>query len=130
FCQRMLVEYAFESKLRFDVDLIADQRSLVQQIVQDFWAREVNGLGDAEVRFLQSQQVNLKDLSSLAYIAIQWPEMPLVSPGPVADPSATLERYLLARQQAAALWHRAGSEVRQLLQGCVSLNKSSYKPEK
>ena len=130
FCQRMLLEYAFESKLRFDVDLIADQRPLIQQIVQDFWAREVTVLAEAEVRYLQQSLTGLDDMVSLAYAAIQWPDMPLVEePAPV-DTAGALERYLLTRSQAQSLWQRSGEEVRRLLLGTTALHRGSYKPEK
>ena len=76
FCQRMLLEYAFESRINFDVELVTDQRPLIQQIVQDFWAKEVTVLDEAQVRFLQRTNTGLADFVSLAYTAIQWPDMP------------------------------------------------------
>lgn len=130
FCQRMLLEYAFESKLRFDVDLITDQRPLIQQIVQDFWAREVTVLAEAEVRYLQQSLTGLDDMVSLAYAAIQWPDMPLVEESSPIDTESALERYLLTRSQAQSLWQRSGEEVRRLLLGTTALHRGSYKPEK
>lgn len=129
FCQRMLLEYAFESKLRFDVDLIADQRSLIHQIVQDFWAREVCSLSEAETRFLAKETGGIKDLVSLAFAAIQWPDMPLVVESKELDTRATLEHYLMTRSQAAAIWQRSGEEVRELLLSSTALHRGSYKPE-
>ncbi len=129
FCQRMLLEYAFESKLRFDIDLIGDQRSLIHQIVQDFWASEVSALGEAEVRFLQSERFDLKEMASLAFTAIQWPDMPLVDATGSFDCSATLERYLMLRGQAALLWRRTRGEVSELLLATTALNRRSYKPD-
>src|SRR5690606_6793968 len=129
FCQRMLLEYAFESRICFDVDLVVDQRPLIQQIVQDFWAKEVTVLDEARVRFLQRTGTGLADLVSLAFAAIQWPDMPLVEVPEELDTKAALERYLMTRSQAQAIWHKSGDEVRQLLLGTTALNRSSYKPE-
>lgn len=40
FCQRMLREHAFESRLLFDTELITDQRPLLIETVEDFWRRQ------------------------------------------------------------------------------------------
>ena len=129
FCQRMLLEYAFESKLRFEVDLIVDQRSLVQQIVQDFWASTVTSFSEAEVRYLQGAQVGLKDLMSLAYAAIQWPDMTLVAESRKLETEPALEAYLRARQQARKAWQECAAEVQKLLFDCTALYRQSYKRE-
>ena len=36
-CQRMLREHAFESSSLFDTELIPDQETLKQEIIDDFW---------------------------------------------------------------------------------------------
>src|ERR687888_338530 len=41
FCQRVLAEVAFESGRPFENELLPDDRELVQDIVDDFWRREV-----------------------------------------------------------------------------------------
>ncbi|MCK9530195.1 MAG: exodeoxyribonuclease V subunit beta [Gammaproteobacteria bacterium] len=39
FCQRMLQEHAFESGTPFELELMADDRDLRHEVVQDFWRR-------------------------------------------------------------------------------------------
>jgi len=39
FCQRILLENAFESGTMFDAELIDNQQSLEQEFVEDFWRR-------------------------------------------------------------------------------------------
>jgi exodeoxyribonuclease V beta subunit len=41
FCQRVLAEVAFESGRPFENELVPDDRELVQDIVDDFWRRNV-----------------------------------------------------------------------------------------
>jgi exodeoxyribonuclease V beta subunit len=41
FCQRVLAEAAFESGRPFEHELLPDDRELVQDIVDDFWRRQV-----------------------------------------------------------------------------------------
>lgn len=42
FCQRVLTDFAFESGLRFDVELIGDEIDLLQAATDDFWRREIS----------------------------------------------------------------------------------------
>src|SRR5208337_4877575 len=37
FCQRMLKDRAFESRLLFDIELVTDPSELLQEIADDFW---------------------------------------------------------------------------------------------
>ncbi|MDO7711897.1 MAG: exodeoxyribonuclease V subunit beta [Pseudomonadota bacterium] len=41
FCQRVLADFAFESGLRFELELIGDDLDLLQSATDDFWRREV-----------------------------------------------------------------------------------------
>lgn len=43
FCKRILDENAFESAIMFDMELVTDQRRLVQEITDDFWRRHFAG---------------------------------------------------------------------------------------
>jgi exodeoxyribonuclease V beta subunit len=42
FCQRVLTDFAFESGLRFDVDLIGDEKDILQAATDDFWRRNIS----------------------------------------------------------------------------------------
>ncbi|MCU7906260.1 MAG: exodeoxyribonuclease V subunit beta [Candidatus Thiodiazotropha sp. (ex Epidulcina cf. delphinae)] len=44
FCQRVLTEHAFETGQTFQTDLVPDQAARLQQIADDFWRREMDGL--------------------------------------------------------------------------------------
>ncbi len=43
FCQRMLNENAFESKVAFDLELMPDASDLLEEVVDDYWRREEYG---------------------------------------------------------------------------------------
>jgi exodeoxyribonuclease V beta subunit len=42
FCQRVLTDFTFESGLPFDVELIGDERDILQSVTDDFWRREIS----------------------------------------------------------------------------------------
>ncbi len=46
FCQRALLENAFESGSLFDTEMITDQSALVDEVCQDFWRSRI--MGEAE----------------------------------------------------------------------------------
>jgi len=60
FCQRMLMDYAFESQSRFDTELIRDQRDLLSEIGMDFWRERFytgsEDLADFVVKYYDSPQ--------------------------------------------------------------------------
>ncbi len=68
-CQRMLREHAFDSASLFDEELVADEKALLTQAVQDYWRQQCYGLGaDALAQVLQvwpSVDALLADVQSL-----------------------------------------------------------------
>ena len=53
-CQRMLREHAFDSASLFDEELVADEKALLTQAVQDYWRQQCYGLeADALAQVLQ-----------------------------------------------------------------------------
>ena len=54
FCQRMLVENAFESGALFDTDFITDEQDLRRTIIEDFWRRRFYPLDAEETQWIRS----------------------------------------------------------------------------
>ncbi len=69
FCQRVLTDFAFESGLRFDVDLISDEREILQAATDDFWRKQLNQIDADFTRYLiakkQTPEVLLQSVRSL-----------------------------------------------------------------
>jgi exodeoxyribonuclease V beta subunit len=51
FCQRMLKDRAFESRLLFDIELVTDPSELLQEIADDFWRAHFYEAGPILVNF-------------------------------------------------------------------------------
>ena len=51
FCQRMLKDRAFESRLLFDIELVTDPLELLQEIADDFWRTHFYEAGTTVVNF-------------------------------------------------------------------------------
>ena len=50
FCQRMLKDRAFESRLLFDIELVTDPSEMLQEIADDFWRTHFYQIGRASCR--------------------------------------------------------------------------------
>ena len=52
FCQRVLGDFAFESGLYFDLELIGDDQQLLQGLVDDFWRKKITNADPRLVAYL------------------------------------------------------------------------------
>jgi exodeoxyribonuclease V beta subunit len=80
FCQRVLHEHAFESGMSFDTRLINDQTALLDDIVRDFWMRELYDAPEGFVSYLEQEKVAPAALISLAAKVARHPRMPVLPP--------------------------------------------------
>lgn len=115
FCQRMLQEYAFESGVDFEAELVGDETELVQNAVRDFWARETYEAPALAVAWLQDAgKLNLTALEALGKALAGAPELPRL-PAPAEGPAPGREdllrledAYGRAWSAAAEAWRRGG----------------------
>lgn len=138
-CQRMLVQHAFDSGEAVSEDGIADEGELLAEAVRDYWRRFFFPL----------------DRDAAALVARQWKEpdalrravKPLLAGAPdalrlggqpvpaIADPAEALDAAAAslrdAEARACTLWHKQGKEIAQLMRDAMEhgvLNAASYKP--
>jgi exodeoxyribonuclease V beta subunit len=98
FCRRVLTEHAFESGTSFDTELIADQTALIDEVVQDFWARRLYLAPGPLLQKLfgetpSQQRIGLASLAGLAAKVASHPSVPVLperSPE-IEDENPTLE---------------------------------------
>ena len=55
FCQRVLIEHAFESGQPMDVELAPDQEARLMQIAEDFWRTQLTSLPDGLTDRVQAE---------------------------------------------------------------------------
>jgi len=129
FCQRILLENAFESGVMFDAELVTDERPLCSEVVKDFWVRELHDAPAALIRHLQKKQ-SPDQLEKLARKVLASRDMPVLP-----EDAATLDRTGLkgavddwrgAVVAAHTIWASGGSEVARLLGAPATLNQQSY----
>jgi len=114
FCQRMLDENAFESGVALGTDLVPNQRSLVDDVVADFWTRT---LYDAEPEFAAwlrrasraGERRGPRLLSALADTVASHPRI-AVRPEQAPDASAGLAARQQALERLQRIWREQGPD--------------------
>jgi len=103
FCQRVLQENAFESGMPFDVQLVTDQRSLVREIVRDFWVRELHGAPSDFVAFAQARHEVMRELAGLAAKAVSLRDAPVLpARADLPESADPAQRFLRLKVELAA----------------------------
>ncbi len=126
FCQRVLSEHAFEGGVRPDLELIADIRPLVTEIVHDFVTRELASAPRAAVEYARGGRLRVADLVQLGLLGARLPDAPVVADDAPFAMKAPLEDYFVARRNLAAAWPASRGNVVSLLYGSAALHRGTY----
>lgn len=132
FCQRMLLENAFESSSTFDTELVADQYPLCRELVEDHWVRLLHDAPAVLVGYLSDKNslASIDQLTDLVAKVIAHPDVPVLPERPPELPLEELEQALAARRTAfracATLWHENRDPLAALLTGSPALKRSAY----
>ncbi len=125
FCQRVLGDFAFESALPFELELMGDDVALLQSATDDFWRREVMTADRESVAYLVSKKETPETLlkSIRNYIGKPYlnllavPEMDVVACG--ASAQTQFERV-------QSLWQQEQEAITTTLQNKTLLNGRKY----
>ncbi|MCP4039562.1 MAG: exodeoxyribonuclease V subunit beta [bacterium] len=136
FCQRVLRENAFECRASFDLELLADQNALLEEIVGDYWSRSVTREPEVFIRHLMKEGTSVRSLVDLARRASAADASCLIPDSQVPDDArlaALAVAWSEAMEEVRHSWHASSAQViRELHDAAVrgDLKKTSYKPAK
>ena len=127
FCHKILKEHAFESGFLFDLEMIRDQRAIVQEIVDDFWRNQMATLPEIFVRHLHNRTGNFPDgLAGFAVQVLRQAQLEIILPEPFPD-IADLEREASSGfQTLVEIWAGEKRRIHHLLLEDPGLNRRSY----
>ncbi|WP_338353202.1 exodeoxyribonuclease V subunit beta [Thalassolituus oleivorans] len=130
FCQRMLKQFAFDSAVVFDAELVLDAGDYLKQACEDVWRSSSYPLGLDQSRFVCSQFSGPDKLFSLIRNWLSRPDF-VFSPNIVkADTSFVLEQEWAKAealyQRVAELWHSLGATDVADLIAQSGVDKRSY----
>lgn len=78
FCQRILIENAFESSTGFDVEPIDNQEGLEQEFIEDFWRRNFYLNNPVVVGYALSAGINKDHFRQLLKMALAKPDLQII----------------------------------------------------
>lgn len=126
FAARMLAQYAFESGVRSDTELLLDDRGILYDVVTDFWASEVASLPRDHFRALGADAQH-RPFASVARTVSGAVGVALAAVPPKPDLEARLREYgesfRLVQAELGAKWE----SLCQLLLSSSALNRSKYR---
>jgi exodeoxyribonuclease V beta subunit len=126
FCLRTLQDHAFASGILFDTELVTDQQSLVQEIVQDFWRKHFYAATPLFYEYARASGMSPDQLHSLVGKNIFNPYLKVI-PVPTMPECAPLEaRFLHEFESASRLWSLEKEAVRTMLLESPALKRNMY----
>ena len=126
FCQRALGDHAFASGLSFETELLADTGELLQEIVDDFWRRELYPAAPMVAQYFLDAGHTPEKLRSQIERHLNKPYLRVITPGGVVDGPALAQTFATAFQQARELWLQDRAAIEKLLLTWPGLNRKSY----
>jgi exodeoxyribonuclease V beta subunit len=127
FCQRTLQDSAFESGSLFNVELVADQDSLIREIAADYFRRQVHPGGALLASIALNQKLTPDVFAALLKRFLTYPELkllPAAPPRPVAAVAADLQTAFAG---GVSEWEKNSTDRQALLDFFVGGKKWAVK---
>ncbi len=126
FCARLLQDQTFLNGLPFEQEQLSDESALRQEIMQDFWRRQLAVLDLSQTTWLLRQWATpdalLREVSRLLPHA----ELSLVPDLTLAEADALWAQVVVDWQQLGEAWQKNAAEIRSLLESHKGLDRRSY----
>ncbi len=126
FCQRMLMENAFESSSLFDTELLADANILIDEAAKDFWRKKMYTAGKAFVRYAATKEFTPSALSALAKIRPLDPKLIILPDQDVSDITKIDNEYTQLEEMFNSLktiWDSSREEICSQIEAAIDARK-------
>lgn len=125
FCHRTLLDSAFDSGARFDVELLTETQGLLDEVLFDFWTERLAGADPGAVRSLRRAKVSPNTLGELVRTVTRAPSMPIVGVEGADLGAPDTGPYARAFAGAREAWDR--ERVERLLVESAALHRNKYR---
>lgn len=125
FCQKMLVQFAFESGVRFDLDLQPNQRDVLKKLSEEVWREQFYPKGITECEIISTELATPENALNAVrnYLASELPE-------PKAFLNQDFSEYLVKYKQfideVKKEWIKNGKELATLIREDLAAKKSLH----
>ncbi len=126
FCQRVLGDYAFESGLHFELELIGDDSELLQSVADDFWRKHVTTADKEFVAYLLAKNESTETLLQSVRSYISKPYLNIL-PIPEFDIAQFTQQAQLQFKRVKTTWQAQQETIIATLQNKTLLNGNKYR---
>ena len=127
FCQRILTDHAFESALPFEIEVLADEREVLQGIVEDFWRRTFYPASPLFIDYICNKRLTPDKLFEWVQPHIAKPFLRIIAPHQAPDAEFLETAFVGAFRQVREQCRRAQTEVLRLLHESPGLRRNTYR---
>jgi exodeoxyribonuclease V beta subunit len=127
FCQRALLDNAFESGSLFDTEMVTDQSVLVDEVCEDFWRSRIMNEPEEFLEQLIAASYTPDKLAKPFKGHFQDPGLTIIPPAGDPDLGPLIVRRDALFPELKSLWHSHRDAVIELLTS-ANLSQTSYKP--
>ena len=132
FCQRVLTDHAFDTRMAFDLEFLDDEVALRRQAVEDFWRRRVADshwtpplLQRVLAQYPEPGAILQRIGPRLADPLALRPEVPGVDEL-AEEITAQSSAWMAIHEELRGVWREEGTEVARLLRESTALNRKNY----
>lgn len=130
FCLRALQDHAFAGGILLDTLLVADQRDILREVVQDFWREHLSQMSPLFLDYAETSQFSLESLLDLLKEKnLVNPHARIIPSVEVPDCSAQEADFLGEFEETARAWVGAAGEIETILSVHPALNRRTYSPK-
>lgn len=126
FCQRVLGDFAFESGLHFDVELVGDDQQLLQGLVDDFWRKHITYADSRLAAFLVSRRESPETLLKSVRSLLGKPYLKYLSM-PDVNIEQAYQRGQSQFERVKQLWGNEQEQIITALQNKTLLSGNKYR---
>jgi len=126
FCQRVLHDRALQTGVPFDAELLADERPLLDEVVRDFFGRELYESDTLFVAHLQRRGVSPGKLLGLARRASSRLDVEIVPSRIEVEARADVAPFFAAYERCQTLWSEHREAIVRMLSEHPGLHANMY----
>ena len=124
FCHKVLHESAFETGTPFESELVANEQPLIEEVVADFWTKQVVDADPRFVSYLSQHGVGPRKWVRLANLAASHPDAPVLPTRAEIGESPRVAAFLRAFERCRELWWSDREELLRRLLDHPGLHKA------
>ena len=126
FCQRMLHDQAFESRMLFDTELVTETDDIKQEIIDDFWRTRFYNAPPVLVDYVLTRRISPESFAAELAQHLANPFLDVIPTRPAPSYVDAADAFAVALAELRQTWPQVRGEVADILMTSDALKKNQY----